>query len=103
MRHGESDAAAFAAVDQPLLHQRVAGRGEGLGLALGRAARRPTVGTESVTSNFSPPSGSVCGGVGHRPQVFALGRRGPLEPGAEEADRQLGLGFRGGDRDVLRR
>ena len=43
---------------------------------------------------FGPPE------LGHRAHVLALGRRGPLVAGAEEPDRELGLGLRRGHRDV---
>ena len=39
--------------------------------------------------------------IGHRGQVVALGGSGALVPDTEEADRELGVGVRGGRQDVV--
>src|SRR5664280_1705463 len=89
--HGEGDAAAFAGVDEALLEQRVAGRGQRLGRTAqqpGHLGRRDRAQTVRVR-------------VGHRAEVVALTRGRPLVPAPEEPDGQLGLGLWGADHDVL--
>ena len=53
---------------------------------------------DTALSSLALPSSSAT--LGHRAQVFALGRRGPFEARAEEADRELGVGPGRGQRDV---
>src|SRR5688572_25132740 len=89
--NSERDPAAFAGVDQALLHQRVAGRGERLRLLVEEGGDvRGGDGADVVGAELD-------GGIGHRSQVVPLRGGGALVARTEEADRQLALGLGGGD------
>src|SRR5580765_2011583 len=86
---GEGDPATLGRVDEALLEQSVPRRGQRLRLAaqqLGDLGRRHRVGLD--------PQGRRERHLGHGAQLVALGGGRPLEAGAEEADRKLGLRLR---------
>ena len=90
VRHGEGDLPALGGVDQALLDQRVARRGQ----------RRRLAAQGDGDLRRGDGGAARAAQLGHRVHVLALGGGGAVVAGAEEADGELGLGDRRGHRDV---